>query len=65
MKITVTILTCHRCGHTWPPRKPDMTKAIKAIAIGTAALAVAVPVSIGTLVGIVALFDVIYRNGGF
>lgn len=42
-----------------------MTKAIKAIAIGTAALAVAVPFSIGTLVGIAALFDVIYRNGGF
>lgn len=24
MQIKVTILTCQRCGHTWPPRKPDV-----------------------------------------
>lgn len=42
-----------------------MTKAIKAIAIGTAALAVAVPFSICSMVGLVYLFDLAYRHGGF
>lgn len=42
-----------------------MKNALKAIAIGTAALAVAVPFSVGSLVGVIWLFDAIYRNGGF